>query len=191
MRRVTGLFGGDPKPPVGGNPDSNTLLSEMTTVICLDDYHSLDRTGRKEKGVTALDPAAQNFELMYEQVKALKEGRSVAKPIYNHVTGKLDPPEDVSAPRVLIIEGLHPFFDDRVSELCDFKIYLDISDDVKFAWKIQRDSAERGHSVESIKASIEARKPDFDAFIDPQKRKADMIIQVRCCGLMCTLKFVF
>lgn len=39
--------------------------------------------------------------------------------------------------------------------------------------------AERGHSLESIKASIEARKPDFDAYIDPQKKKADMIIQVR------------
>lgn len=47
MRRVTGIFGGDPKPPAGGNPDSNTLISEMTTVICLDDYHSLDREGRK------------------------------------------------------------------------------------------------------------------------------------------------
>jgi hypothetical protein len=51
----------------GGNPDSNTLLSDMTTVICLDDYHSLDRNGRKEKGVTALAPEAQNFDLMYEQ----------------------------------------------------------------------------------------------------------------------------
>ncbi len=49
---------------------------------------------------------------------------------------------------------------------------------VKFAWKIQRDMAERGHSLESIKASIEARKPDFDAYIDPQKQKADVIIQV-------------
>ena len=50
---------------------------------------------------------------------------------------------------------------------------------VKFAWKIQRDMAERGHSLESIKASIEARKPDFDAYIDPQKQKADVIIQVQ------------
>ncbi len=33
----------------GGNPDSNTLLSDMTTVICLDDYHALDRYGRKDK----------------------------------------------------------------------------------------------------------------------------------------------
>jgi hypothetical protein len=68
MRRVTGIFGGNPVPPEGGNPDSNTLISDMTTVICLDDYHSLDRNGRKVEKVTALDPKAQNFDLMYEQV---------------------------------------------------------------------------------------------------------------------------
>jgi hypothetical protein len=66
-----------------------------------------------------------------------------------------------------------------VRDLVDFKIYLDISDEIKFAWKIQRDMAERGHSLDSIKKSIEARKPDFDAYIDPQKKHADMIIQVR------------
>jgi len=38
--------------------------------------------------------------------------------------------------------------------------------------------AERGHSLESIKASIEARKPDFDAYIDPQKQYVDVVIQV-------------
>lgn len=116
------------------------------------------------------------------------------KPIYNHVSGLLDPPEETTAPKVLIIEGLHPFFDDRVSELCDYKIYLDISDEVKFAWKIQRDMKERGHSLESIKQSIEARKPDFDAYIDPQKAKADLVIQacpdvlplcVRVCVCVC------
>jgi len=178
MRRMTSVFGGSPKPPAGGNPDSNTLLSDMTTVICLDDYHCLDRYGRKEKGVTALAPEAQNFDLMYEQVKDLKEGKPVAKPIYNHVSGLLDPAEEITTPEVLVIEGLHPFYDERVRDLLDFKIYLDISDDVKFAWKIQRDMAERGHSLESIKASIEARKPDFDAYIDPQKKFADMVIEV-------------
>jgi uridine kinase len=53
-----------------------------------------------------------------------------------------------------IIEGLHPFYDERVRDLLDFKIYLDISDEVKFAWKIQRDMAERGHSLESIKVRM-------------------------------------
>ncbi|KAK4747985.1 hypothetical protein SAY87_014571 [Trapa incisa] len=187
MRRLTSVFGGAAEPPRGGNPDSNTLISDTTTVICLDDYHSLDRTGRKEKGVTALDPRANDFDLMYEQVKALKEGKAVDKPIYNHVTGLLDPPELIKPPKILVIEGLHPMFDQRVRDLLDFSIYLDISNEVKFAWKIQRDMAERGHSLESIKASIEARKPDFDAYIghhhklshlDPQKQYADAVIEV-------------
>ncbi|RVW68915.1 Phosphoribulokinase, chloroplastic [Vitis vinifera] len=164
--------------PRGGNPDSNTLISDTTTVICLDDYHSLDRTGRKEKGVTALDPRANDFDLMYEQVKAIKDGIAVEKPIYNHVTGLLDPPETIKPPKILVIEGLHPMYDARVRDLLDFSIYLDISNEVKFAWKIQRDMAERGHSLESIKASIEARKPDFDAYIDPQKQYADAVIEV-------------
>lgn len=72
----------------------------MTTVVCLDDYHSLDRQGRKRESVTALDPKAQNFDLMYEQIKDMKEGKTVAKPIYNHVTGNLDDPEDTSAAKV-------------------------------------------------------------------------------------------
>ncbi|GJT19392.1 phosphoribulokinase, chloroplastic [Tanacetum coccineum] len=201
MRRLTSVFGGAAEPPKGGNPDSNTLISDTTTVICLDDYHSLDRTGRKVEGVTALDPRANNFDLMYEQVKALKDGIAVEKPIYNHVSGLLDPPELIKPPKILVIEGLHPMYDQRVRDLLDFSIYLDISNDVKFAWKIQRDMAERGHSLESIKASIEARKPDFDAYIgkhydlkllimlsmfltpvnialNPQKQYADAVIEV-------------
>lgn len=200
----------------------------------MDDFHSLDRYGRKEKGVTALDPAAQNFDLMFETIRDLKDGKTVSKPIYNHVTGLLDPPEDVKPPQVpairysvvseqqcvllshmllsgaavsglclpmatfmcrqgqpltrkvpfvvvqiLVAEGLHPFHDERVRKLMDFHVYLDISDEVKEAWKLQRDMQERGHSEESIRASIAARKPDFDAYIDPQKQYADVIIQVR------------
>jgi Phosphoribulokinase / Uridine kinase family len=52
------------------------------------------------QGVTALDPVAQDFDLMYEQTKALKEGKPVQKPIYNHVSGKLDPAEEIKAPKV-------------------------------------------------------------------------------------------
>merc|ERR1711920_688556 len=105
-------------------------------------------------------------------------GKAIQKPIYNHVSGLLDPAEEIAPPKVFVIEGLHPLYDERVRDLVDFSIYLDISDEVKFAWKIQRDMQERGHSLESIKASIEARKPDFDAYVAPQRSDADLIIQV-------------
>merc|ERR1712176_1753900 len=134
--------------------------------------------GRKVTKRTALDPEENNFDLMYEQVKALKNGETVEKPIYNHVNGTLDTPEKITPTPIIIFEGLHPMHDKRVLDLLDFSLYLDISPDVKLNWKIQRDMEERGHSLESIMASIEARKPDFDAFIDPQKKLSDMIIEV-------------
>jgi phosphoribulokinase len=183
MRRLTNIFGGDVVGPLGGGFDkggweTNTLVSDLTTVICLDDYHLNDRGGRKVTKRTALDPLENNFDLMYEQVKALKNGESISKPIYNHVNGTLDEPETVQPTPIIIFEGLHPMHDQRVVELLDFSLYLDISPDVKLNWKIQRDMEERGHSLESILASIEARKPDFDAYIDPQKKKADLIVEV-------------
>jgi len=158
--------------------ETNTLVSDQTTVICLDDYHLNDRQGRKVSQRTALNTEEQKFDLMYEQIAALKRGEAVKKPIYNHVNGTLDEPEEIKPTPIIIIEGLHPFVDERVRKLIDFSIYLDITDDVKFAWKIQRDMQERGHSLESIKASIDARKPDFDAFVAPQRQNSDLVIQV-------------
>lgn len=157
---------------------SDVFGEDMMTVICLDDYHSLDRKGRKAAGVTALDPKANNFDLMYEQIKSLKEGNAIDKPIYNHETGELDPPERIEPNHIVVIEGLHPIYDERVRGLLDFSVYLDISDEVKIAWKIQRDMAERGHTYEDVLASIEARRPDFEAYIDPQKQHADVVIQI-------------
>jgi phosphoribulokinase len=161
LRRISDLFGED-----------------FVTVICLDDYHSLDRKQRKDLGVTALNPKANNFDLMYEQIRALKNGETINKPIYNHETGMIDPPEQVEPNHIVVIEGLHPLYDERVRSLLDFSVYLDISDEVKIAWKIQRDMSERGHTYEDVLAAINSRKPDFKAYIDPQKEFANVVLQV-------------
>jgi len=182
MRRLTSIFGGESKClPIGR--ETNTLVSDMTTVICLDDYHKWDRTGRKSNpewpdGITALHEACQNWDKMAADVTDLKAGKTVSKPIYNHITGELDPEEEVPATPIVIFEGLHPLYDDRVAEALDLSIYLDITDDVKFAWKAQRDIAERGATMEDVQAAIDSRKPDFSAYVEPQKGKADIVIQV-------------
>jgi Phosphoribulokinase / Uridine kinase family len=78
MRRLTNIFGGSTVGPLGGGfgkPggwETNTLVSDLTTVICLDDYHLNDRGGRKVSGRTALHTAEQRFDLMAEQLAALK-----------------------------------------------------------------------------------------------------------------------
>merc|ERR1719453_577448 len=183
MRRLVNVFGGDAVGPLGGGFgnggwETNTLVSDQTTVICLDDYHLNDRGGRKVSGLTTLNTKEQKFDLMYEQLAALKNGEEIKKPIYNHVNGTLDTPETIKPTPIVIIEGLHPFVDPRVRELLDFSIYLDISDDVKFAWKIQRDMAERGWTREQVLESIEQRKPDFSAYVEPQMKDSDVVLSV-------------
>jgi len=62
MRRLTSTFGGESVGPLGGGFgtdggwETNTLVSDLTTVICLDDYHANARGGRKVSGLTALNP---------------------------------------------------------------------------------------------------------------------------------------
>merc|ERR1712023_205657 len=86
--------------------------------------------------------------------------------------------EHVEPTPIVVFEGLHPLYDDRVREAIDLSIYLDITDDVKFAWKAQRDIAERGATMEEVQAAIDGRKLDFAAYVEPQKAKADVIVQV-------------
>jgi Phosphoribulokinase / Uridine kinase family len=77
MRRLSNIFGGSTVGPLGGGFgnggwETNTLVSDLTTVICLDDYHLNDRGGRKVSGRTALHTEEQRFDLMAEQLSALK-----------------------------------------------------------------------------------------------------------------------
>eukprot|EP00178_Gracilaria_changii_P020284 TRINITY_DN588_c0_g1_i1.p1 TRINITY_DN588_c0_g1~~TRINITY_DN588_c0_g1_i1.p1 ORF type:complete len:431 (-),score=106.67 TRINITY_DN588_c0_g1_i1:198-1490(-) len=171
LRRVTSIFGTNVS-------KAHTPVGDFISVICLDDYHTHDRKGRREAKVTALDERANNFDLMASQLAALKQGKSIMKPIYNHETGEIDAPELVEPNHVIVIEGLHPMYDARVRELLDFTVYLDLADEVKIAWKIQRDMAERGHTLENILASIESRKPDFERFVDPQKKNCDVVMEI-------------
>merc|ERR1719181_1988907 len=188
MRRLTSIFGGESKLLDIGR-ETNTLVSDMTTVICLDDYHKWDRTGRKSNpewpdGITALHEACQDWDKMAADVTDLKAGKAVSKPIYNHITGELDPYEDVSPTPIVIFEGLHPMYDDRVREALDLTVYLDITDEVKFVWKAQRDIAERGATMEDVQKAIDGRKPDFAAYVEPQKQKADITVQVLLSDLI-------
>eukprot|EP00929_Paragymnodinium_shiwhaense_P092479 TRINITY_DN523_c0_g2_i2.p1 TRINITY_DN523_c0_g2~~TRINITY_DN523_c0_g2_i2.p1 ORF type:complete len:420 (-),score=124.21 TRINITY_DN523_c0_g2_i2:210-1469(-) len=170
LRRIIGALGTEVKP-------GHTAIGDMMTVICLDDYHINDRAGRKATGLTALDVKENDFDLMNAQMAALKGGKAIYKPIYNHDTGFKDAPELIEPNKVVVIEGLHPLMNEGVRNSLDLGIYIDIVDEVKFAWKVQRDVAERGWTEDQVRADIEKRKPDFAAYVDVQKADADVILR--------------
>jgi phosphoribulokinase len=170
LRRVLGALGTEVKP-------GHTAIGDMLTVICLDDYHINDRAGRKATSLSALDARENDFALMGAQMEALKQGKAINKPIYNHDTGNKDPPELIEPNKVFVVEGLHPIYDAKARSQLDLALYIDIVNEVKFAWKVQRDVAERGWTEEQVQADIQKRLPDFAAYVDPQKKDADVILR--------------
>lgn len=150
------------------------LISTITT----DDYHRYDREERKKLGVTPLVPEANRFDLLEEHVADLKAGRPIQKPVYNHDNGRFDPPVPFKPTKVLIIEGLHPFVTEKLRDLIDFKLYVDPDPEVKRAWKIKRDVEQRGYSPDVVIEEMEARKPDYERYVEPQRKFADAIIRI-------------
>ena len=151
--------------------------ADQITSVCLDDYHSLDRRERNLIGVTALDPRANNFALMENQLLALKRGYPISKPVYDHSDGTFGPPEEVQPKEVIIVQGLHPFLVPGVRGLFDLNVWLDPEEELKHGWKVQRDVAKRGYTREQVCAEIAAREPDVAAHITPQRRFADLTVR--------------
>ena len=150
---------------------------DQITSVCLDDYHGLDRRERNLIGVTALDPRANNFALMENQLLELKRGYPISKPVYNHSDGTFGPPEEVQPKEVVIVQGLHPFLVPGVRGLFDLNVWLDPEEGLKHGWKVQRDVAKRGYTREQVMTEIVAREPDVAAYITPQRRYADLVVR--------------
>jgi len=150
---------------------------EQITSLCLDDYHGLDRRQRNLLGITALDPRANNFALMENQLLALKRGYPIMKPVYDHRDGSFGSAEEIRAKEVVIVQGLHPFLVFGVRGLFDLKVWLDPEDELKHKWKVQRDVAKRGYTEEQVRKEIAAREPDVAAYIAPQRQFADLVVR--------------
>jgi phosphoribulokinase len=177
---------------IGGDSGSgkSTLVSafhellgrDRITTVCLDDYHSLDRRERALVGLTALNPRANNFALMEEQLWALKRGAPIAKPVYDHADGTFKGPETVEPNEVVIVQGLHPFLLPGIREAFDLKVWLDPDMELRIQWKLQRDVAKRGYNEAEVRAEIETRRDDAEVHIRPQRAHADMVVQFSAPG---------
>jgi phosphoribulokinase len=149
---------------------------DLVSTITLDDYHRYDREERKRLGVTPLTPEANDLERLERDLITLKKGETIRKPVYNHQTGRLDPPIPFAPKKILILEGLHTFFTPVLRELLDFKLFVDPERPVKHEWKIRRDIELRGYREGEVLDELAEREKDYQEYIAPQRRYADAII---------------
>ncbi|MDD1687655.1 phosphoribulokinase [Methanoregula sp.] len=150
----------------------------LVSTITLDDYHKYDREERKQRDITPLHPDANNIAQLEIDVARLKQGLSIEKPVYNHATGRFDPPVPFTPGKILILEGLHTLFTPRLRDLMDFSIFVDPEKEVKYAWKRVRDMGRRGYSSTEVTEEIVRREKDYDMYIAPQRCDADAIIRI-------------
>ena len=123
-------------------------------------------------------PDAYETELLVEHLAKLRAGHSVEVPVYDFVTyDRSDEVTLVHPSRVIIVEGIVIFHEPALRELMDIKAFVDADADVRILRRIMRDVRERGRTLESVVSQYLATvKPMHEAFVEPSKRFADIII---------------
>ena len=93
-------------------------------------------------------PALEDY---CRDIRALKAGRSVPRRGYDYVNHcRKDPGGKLRPAPVLLLEGIHVFYDKRVRSLCDLKVFLQVDPDLCLLRRIARDLRDRGRTIEDI-----------------------------------------
>lgn len=173
----------------GGSGSGKTMFAEKLkkefgekriTIINQDSYYKdLSHMSFNERCKQNFDhPDAIDFDLLLLHIKGLILGNKIDIPIYDfsrHLRSK-----DILTIKpklVIILDGTLLFTQSKLNEVMDIKIFLDLPDDQRLAYRIKRDTKERGRTVESIiKQYANTVRPMYDQFIYPSKNSADIIV---------------
>ena len=123
-------------------------------------------------------PDSFDTELFLEDIKKLKAGKSVECPVYDYsIHDRTDKTVTVKPARVVVVEGILIFQSIELCNEMDIKIFVDTDADVRILRRIVRDVRDRGRSLESVVSQyLTTVKPMHEQFVEPSKRRADVII---------------
>ncbi len=123
-------------------------------------------------------PDAFDTELLCEHIRALKRGVEIEMPLYDYsVHNRSDRTVLVAPAPVIVLEGILIFAEPSLCELMEIKVFVDTDADVRILRRIVRDVKERGRSLDSvIDQYLTTVKPMHEQFVEPSKRRADIII---------------
>ncbi|RCX18691.1 uridine kinase [Fontibacillus phaseoli] len=157
------------------------LGPDKVTFISQDNYYKdqADLT-MEERLLTNYDhPFAFDNELLIEHLTLLKKGQPAYAPVYDFTdyTRSATKTVQLKENRIAIVEGLFVLYDEKLRKLLNIKVFVDTDSDVRLLRRVQRDMEERGRSIHSIHQQYLATvKPMHEAFIEPSKKYADIII---------------
>jgi uridine kinase len=150
---------------------------ERVTDVRLDDYHRFTRAERAEQGLSALNPAVHDLELMREHLELLRGGRSVRVRSYEHTNGTFGPVRTIEPRDIILVRGLLGFPTDELRAAYDLAVFLEPEPDLLFRWKLRRDVRSRGYSEAEVLKQIAQHLVDAKEFILPQTERADLVVR--------------
>lgn len=156
-------------------------LKEKVVVIPQDSYYKdLSHLTEQEKRDHNFDhPDSIDFDLLCQQLKDLKEGKTIEQPVYSYITCGRSKDETVTVKPadVIIVEGILIYTCAKLRKQMDIKLFVDADDDDRLMRVMSRDIVERGKTVDwVIERYTRTVKPMYLQFIEPSKRYADIII---------------
>ncbi|PKS05874.1 hypothetical protein jhhlp_007704 [Lomentospora prolificans] len=123
-------------------------------------------------------PEALDFDILVKTLRDLKAGKKAEIPVYSFVHHQRMPETtSIYSPHVLVLEGIFALYDPRVLELLDMRIFCEADLDTCLSRRILRDVRERDRDVEGcIKQWFGFVKPNFEKYVEPQRKVADIIV---------------
>ncbi|MBQ7326615.1 MAG: uridine kinase [Clostridia bacterium] len=174
----------------GGSGSGKTTLAanilehfaDRISVLRHDDYYKCqDDIPMEERVKTNYDhPHAFDTNLLIYHIDELKAGRDILSPTYDYSRHtRAAEVREVKANKVVVLEGILILENPELRDRLDMKIYVDTDADVRILRRILRDVKERGRSLDSVIGQyLSTVKPMHEAFVEPSKRYADIIVPV-------------
>ena len=125
------------------------------------------------------EPSIFDMDEMIGDVEKLGRGESITTKGYdfsNHV--RADRPDIlIEPPEVLILEGIHMFYDKRLCDMMALKVFLHVDVDICLLRRIKRDIKARGRTIDNIAAQyLETVKPMYEKYIANYINDADFAV---------------
>lgn len=125
------------------------------------------------------EPSIFDHDLLLEDVRALLSGQRVLRKRYDYTAHRRAPQaEEYLEPHdVIVVEGIHAFYDERLRDMMDLKLFVRVDSDICLLRRIQRDINERGRAIDNISVQyLTTVKPMFDQYIRNYEQYADVIV---------------
>jgi len=155
-------------------------MSQEVLVISQDSYYKDNaHLSYEERCTINFDhPNALDFELLFQHLNALKKGQNIEQPVYSFIEHtRMKETLTISPKKVILLEGILVLANSNVRSLMDAKIFVDVDSDERLIRRLKRDVAERGRTVTEVLDRYQnTMKPMHEAFIEPSKSYADLII---------------